>query len=1002
MRLSSLLLIFLMTGTLYGQQLELEKRTFSAFENAVKTYKLEEYAASVVLFDEYIQSTNQPRPEAYFLRATALLRVGKKSGEKDLLAAIELFPTHPMAQRGYLDLGVYYFNKQVYNKSLQYLSELRLDQLAVDEMEFAEFGLGYAHLKLGESEKAKSRFEKTRGYAGEYFIAATYYLATLHLADDQQEQALSLLLEIDQAEGPYSNEVPILIAGIYYNTDQFDRLYAYAPTKITKSVSDKNKQLNLYLGEAYFQDQDYTSSADYLQRYLDLTGKRAEATTFFKLALSYFHLEDNQNAIENFKKAGLEKGEMGQVSSYYLGQLYLKENNLNYAYSAFKNVALSDEQNEMNEEAAFTLGKINFQREQYAEAIKDLDYFISEYPSSKRKQEANELLAQSYLSTSNYDQAIAHLEAIASKSLPLRQAYQKVTFQKAQLLYNDGHFAQSIVYLRKAVSFPENKSITAEAYYLIGESSSMLNQIDEAEQAYKKCIRMSKEPYSTDSRYGLGYLYYNKKDFAAARQSFEGFVRSADKSPFYQDALVRLANCYYVAKDYSMAIENYNRVSEPQFLSYVTYQKGLIYKLINQYEQAQEAFKVVSLDRASGFADNALYQLASLMVDESKFQEAILPLNNLIEDYSGSNLVPYAKSQLALCYFNMSQFEEASQVYLDILGQHMTHEVANSALLGLQEVSKRGVAVPDFEQLMVEYQRVNPDDSSLEVIEFEAAKTNYYDQQYNLAINKFSKFLQKYPESGFVEDATYFLADAHFRSENWQQASDNFKLLVGSQSSAYLGRALDKSGKALLNLGKFDEAISSYKTLLQVARNRKESFNANEGLMKSFSMAEQLDSAIYYADIIIDSDWKPVNAESSIILFKAKIFIEREEYSLALDELIKVINDTPSERGAEASYMMARIYYEQEQHKQSLESLFQLNKTFASYPYWIGKSFLLIADNYIAMEELLQAKATTESIIQNASIDEIRQEAIEKLELINAKEQELLIPADSSLTDSIK
>ncbi len=109
----------------------------------------------------------------------------------------------------------------------------------------------------------------------------------------------------------------------------------------------KNKQLNKLLGEAYFGDQKYTSAASHLQKYLDMSGNRADAETFYKLGFAYFQTNENQKAIENFKKVGLEKGAMGHISSFYLGQLYLKERNLNYAYSAFKTVANSTEDSEM-------------------------------------------------------------------------------------------------------------------------------------------------------------------------------------------------------------------------------------------------------------------------------------------------------------------------------------------------------------------------------------------------------------------------------------------------------------------------------------------------------------------------------------------------------------------------------------------------------------------------------------------------------------------------------
>ena len=49
----------------------------------------------------------------------------------------------------------------------------------------------------------------------------------------------------------------------------------------------------------------------------------------------------------------------------------------------------------------------------------------------------------------------------------------------------------------------------------------------------------------------------------------------------------------------------------------------------------------------------------------------------------------------------------------------------------------------------------------------------------------------------------------------------------------------------------------------------------------------------------------------------------------------------------------------------------------------VGQSFLLIADNYLKMNELLQAKATLNSLIDNFPDESIKQKARRKLDQIN-------------------
>ena len=55
-----------------------------------------------------------------------------------------------------------------------------------------------------------------------------------------------------------------------------------------------------------------------------------------------------------------------------------------------------------------------------------------------------------------------------------------------------------------------------------------------------------------------------------------------------------------------------------------------------------------------------------------------------------------------------------------------------------------------------------------------------------------------------------------------------------------------------------------------------------------------------------------------------------------------------------------------------------------NYDYWVAKSFILLADNYLALKDKLQAKSTLLSIIDGyEGKDEIVAIAKEKLAKIN-------------------
>ena len=66
-----------------------------------------------------------------------------------------------------------------------------------------------------------------------------------------------------------------------------------------------------------------------------------------------------------------------------------------------------------------------------------------------------------------------------------------------------------------------------------------------------------------------------------------------------------------------------------------------------------------------------------------------------------------------------------------------------------------------------------------------------------------------------------------------------------------------------------------------------------------------------------------------------------------------------------------------------------LSTDFKQYDEWVGKSFLLLADNYLAMDQRFQAIGTLKSLINNNfPLQHIKDSAKEKLKQIEEADLE--------------
>jgi hypothetical protein len=78
-----------------------------------------------------------------------------------------------------------------------------------------------------------------------------------------------------------------------------------------------------------------------------------------------------------------------------------------------------------------------------------------------------------------------------------------------------------------------------------------------------------------------------------------------------------------------------------------------------------------------------------------------------------------------------------------------------------------------------------------------------------------------------------------------------------------------------------------------------------------------------------------------------------------------VIAESRNELTAEALYYRAYIHLENKKIESSRADVYRLNDDFSAYEYWVVKGFILLSDIYMLEDDLFQAKATLQSIIDN-------------------------------------
>lgn len=890
-------------------------------------------------------------------------------------------PKHPIKPLANYHLGEYYFYSKDTLKSKKYLSSVKPSDLTKGDK--ASYGYVYGLLKLdaGKYQDAKNLFQFARKNEFSLPTNLDYYegFSDYHLGN--RDEALSGFSKVENTD-EFGSSAKFFIAKMRLEKGEIDEVIGMTQNELSDDKTITNSGFHQLIGEAYALKNEEAKADAFFERAIELHPSKPSAALYYQAGVSKFKIGNEDLAIEFLTESGIQGGEYAQLSAFQLGRLHLKKQEFDKALSAYIEASESDNV-VIKEESYYQAAKINARLGNFTEAINYATDYLNKFKESEKKESIQDLIAQSYLRTSNYDLAIEHLISTGITNRTQQEVYQKVTYQKAVLTFNDANFSESDKWFKESLKYPLDQSLENLANYHLAEIAMRNNRFDEAINYYKRQSVI--EPIS---QYGIGYAYYNKQQYDEAIPYFSQ-VKGAVDANIRMDAKVRLADCLYATKSYQRALDVYNGLSRETGSAYLTFQRGMTLKSLGKGNEAISVFSNIFSD--SRYGGQAQFQSGMIQFESANFAEAQTYFSQVINNHASSRFVVESLLNRGISKKNMGDLDGAKEDYETIVKTHVDSEVALNAILGLQELQQAGLKVQNLDKYIEQYRKANPENGSLELIEFEAAKRLYFDFAYQEAAQAFGAFLKNYPSTGSKIEAQYYQADSYYRIDDLTNAKPVFDELKFVRNT-YTGRILNRLGEVNKRLNFPEESEEAYKLLIDIDLSPKDTYNALQGLMLLYFDVERYNDAISYASRVMEADWKPLNGDQEAIVFKARSWFQLGDIEKTRENY-EQLAETNDANGAEANYYLGLISHQAGDYEKSLDILFDLNANYGSYTQWVDKSYLLIARNYVEMDELFQAKATLRSIIQHSKNEEVK---IESQKLLDRIEQ------NSAQSDSTK
>jgi TolA-binding protein len=1000
-----------------------QTQTFSAaeryYQEGLDLFDRQQYGAAQQAMQQYMREAAQRAGEqngpaaiagrqerladAEYYYAVSGLYLLHPDAEGLILDFAQHHPAHPRAAVAYFELAKFYFDQSNYAQASAYFQKVAPANLSEAQRAESDFKLGYSEFQLKEYDQARILFDRNKQVRGPFQAPSAYYAGYLAYQAADYGPARQDLLAAGQSDA-YRQVVPLLITQTYYKEGNYDGLIQYASAALKESPQSPD-EISLLVGDAYYQKQDYKAASPYFDQYAAAHQGKLEPGLQYKIGYADYKQSDYKNAITNLRAVAARRDTLGQNAAYHLGLSYLQAGQKPQALTAFDAARQSTIDKAIAEQATLKYAQVQYELGNLPDVIAALKDFRKKYPRSKSQPVADQLLSDSFLASTDYAAALTYLESVGDeRGEKLNGTYQRIAYAQAATLYNNGQYAEALPLLDKSLKYPQDDALRAAAQVLRGEIYSVGQQYPDAINAYAAAARTAREggvaadetQYVQLARYGLGYAYYNTKQYDKAQPQFKAYLAdpaAKPSDPNYYDTTLRLGDTYYVAKDYQSALAQYDKVIQANApdKDYAYYQKGVTLGLLGRKDEAATTLStLLKANPNSRYAEQAVFQQAQLDFQAGEYGPAAEGFTRLIQNRPTSPLLPDAYQRRGVAYANLDQQDKAVADFRKVLSDYPRSSAAQQAIYSLQESLSALGKTEEFDAALATFKTQNPDSKATESVEFEAAKSLYLAEKYKQALPRLQAYLKQYPDNALAPDARYYLADAYLKTGDKATALTQLKAVVAENKSELVNRAVGRVADLELENKNYPEAIKNYERLRGASSNRREVATATLGLLRSY-----YDSGDYAAARRTATELSTLAGATATATNTALLYLGKADYQLgnldqAATELTATVAAAPSDAtGAEAQYTLAEVLFKQQKYEDAIKEAFKVNANYSSYDLWLGRAFLLLGDIYTAQHDYFQARATLNSIIENKfPVAEIVEAARQRLKALPASDDE--------------
>lgn len=931
------------------------------------------------------------KEEAAYMIAVSTFRRGTENSLNLLKEFLDTYPETIYRHRVNFLIGSDHYDKKEWETAIFRFKNADLDYLTPSEQEDYSFRAAYTYLQLGDKEEARRYFGLLSQNSRKYHDAADYYLAYIDYSDENYAEALRRFQRLRE-HSEYREEVAFYTTQATFFENRFDEAVRLSESFLTSYPQSSHRtEIFRILGNIHYRLGQPSRAVSYYENYLAETEKPLRGDAYF-LGLSYFETGQYEEAVRMFQKAVGERDALTQNAQLQLGQTYLKMNRKQPAQMAFEAAARDKFDPKVRETAMFNYALLahetNFSV--FSESIALFENFLREYPDSKYGDQVNDILAETFLTTKDYQAALNAINRIGRPGRRILEAKQTVLFQLGIQEFINGNMDRAVQHFNSCIDVGNYDPQTRNsAYYWRGEAYYRMGYFAQAANDFLQFTHTASphNEYYALGWYGLGYTRFKQQQYAQAANAFLRYVANeTDRSrPEYADALNRVGDSHYFNRNFTEAERYYQQAADanPAASDYAAYQRAFVLGLQRNYPA-----KINALDDLmrrypnSQYFDDALYEKSRALTMLNRENEAIGVLQRLVSDYPRSPLASQGGVQLGQLYYNIGNPQQSIAAYKNVIGNFPGSDDARNALVSLETVYRDINDVQSY----VKYANSLPGGmritaSRQDSLTYLAAEGVYMKSSKADAEKAMQRYLQTYPNGAYASDANYYLAVISDEKEDKGQALIHFRRVIDASSPKFLDNALIYTSKTEYAKGNFRTALADYSRLANSARSAANRQTGQMGIVRTQSKLGGYHEAIKAATELLTNTGLSPEIVAEAHYLRAQAYRQTNETEKALTDFQFVANDTRSIYGAEAQFILAETFYRTKAYDRAEAQVKEFMQKGTPHQYWMARALIVLSDTYKAKGDDFQARQYMESLKSNYKGEEadIRQMINERL-----------------------